>query len=534
MSEVIAERYRLVEALGEGGMGRVWQARDELLGRDVALKELVLPRGLPEAEIRDLRERAIREARAIARVSHPHVVRIYDVIHDGGSPWIVMELVIGRSLFEAVRDDGAMPPERVAGIGLDILAALRAAHRAGVLHRDVKPANVLLSDDGRVVLTDFGLAATTGDSGMTSTGIVLGSPSYLAPERALDEEITAASDLWSLGATLYAAVEGRPPYDKSSPMATLAALATQPPRPPEQAGVMQPVLAGLLRKEPAERIGADEAEELLRAAAGGVAGVLTPLPAKPTVVKQVETVEVPAPRKPSRNRVAWWVGSAAVLLLAAVIAGRPVLSDAGAEEVAAPPSAGVGAGVEQQSSDPGSPAPSVPVPSGSAPLSAPSATNAPGVTATTALAVAPTATTANPATTTTTTAAGAAEQPAAAVGSPVQNMQTGTCLQMDTGSGAIIMWTCNGTDAQKFDVRSDGSLRVMGRCVRILGNGNGGRVGTGACDGSTAAQWDLNSSFDLVNLEVVKCADVPDGSSADGVALQVWECSGTGNQKWRH
>ncbi|GIM95521.1 hypothetical protein Ato02nite_073140 [Paractinoplanes toevensis] len=174
MSELIAERYRLVEALGEGGMGRVWQARDELLDRDVALKELVLPRGLPQAEIRDLRERAIREARAIARIDHPNVVRIHDVIHDGGSPWIVMELVVGRSLFEAVRDDGAMAPERVAVIGLDMLSALRAAHRAGVLHRDVKPANVLIGDDGRVVLTDFGLAATTGDSGMTSTGIVLG------------------------------------------------------------------------------------------------------------------------------------------------------------------------------------------------------------------------------------------------------------------------------------------------------------------------------------------------------------------------
>ncbi|WP_213011333.1 RICIN domain-containing protein [Paractinoplanes toevensis] len=113
-------------------------------------------------------------------------------------------------------------------------------------------------------------------------------------------------------------------------------------------------------------------------------------------------------------------------------------------------------------------------------------------------------------------------------------MQTGTCLQLDTGSGAIVMWTCNGTDAQKFDIRGDGSLRVLDRCVRVLGNGNGGRIGSGACDGSTAAQWDLNSSFDLVNLEVVKCADVPDGSSADGVAVQVWECSGTGNQKWRH
>ena len=185
---VIANRYRLVRALGEGGMGRVWAARDELLGRNVALKEVVLERGLTPEEMDESRQRAIREARSIAQIEHPNVVGIFDVVTDNGSPWIVMELVESRSLFEAVEDDGPMAPQEVARVGLSVLAGLRAAHQAGVLHRDVKPANVLLATDGRIVLTDFGLATASGDSGLTSSGILLGSPSYLAPERALDED----------------------------------------------------------------------------------------------------------------------------------------------------------------------------------------------------------------------------------------------------------------------------------------------------------------------------------------------------------
>ncbi|WP_230415454.1 serine/threonine-protein kinase [Micromonospora tarapacensis] len=162
----------------------VWHARDELLGRDVAVKG-VTPEGLTRTELGDLRERAIREARAIAQIDHPSVVRIFDVVDDGDTPWIVMELIPSRSLWEAIDQDGPMTPEESARIGLAVLASLRAAHRVGILHREVKPANVLLTSAGRVVLTDFGLATLAGDSSMTRTGVVLGSPSYLAPERAL-------------------------------------------------------------------------------------------------------------------------------------------------------------------------------------------------------------------------------------------------------------------------------------------------------------------------------------------------------------
>jgi eukaryotic-like serine/threonine-protein kinase len=265
---IVADRYRLLEQLGQGGMGRVWLAHDDLLHRDVAIKEIVPPSGLTPVERQEMRERTLREARAIARLSHPNVVRIFDVLSSDGDPWIVMEYVRGRSLQEMLATDGPLPVVRVVDIGLGVLAALRAAHRADVLHRDVKPGNVLLGDDGRVVLTDFGLATVPGDPVVTRTGLVLGSPAYLAPERARDGSAGPEADMWSLGATLFAAVEGQSPYARPSAIATLAALATEPPAPARRAGPLRPLLNGLLRKKPAERISPDEAERLLLRAAG--------------------------------------------------------------------------------------------------------------------------------------------------------------------------------------------------------------------------------------------------------------------------
>jgi hypothetical protein len=533
--DVIADRYRLLRPLGQGGMGRVWAARDGLLDRDVALKELVLPPGLTPAEIHELRERAIREARAIARIDHPSVVRIFDVVRSGGAPWIVMELVPSRTLFQVVREDGPMAPERAAEIGLGVLGALRAAHRAGVLHRDVKPANVLLGHGGRVVLTDFGLAVTAGDSSMTSTGVVLGSPSYLAPERALDHHIGPAADLWSLGATLYAAVEGRPPYDKSSPVATLAALATEPPAPPVRAGVLRPALDGLLRKDPARRVEAAEAERLLRAAA---AGQMAPpevaraeaAPAEMAVQPSGEAAQVQPsgaatgemPAAPSRRR-RWWIGVAAVAAVAVAAAvARPMLSSADAEALFPLP--------QVQPSDPS--AASTPSPAAASQDAAPppsrSAVAPVGpaeVTRTAQQTATATATTRTPAPGT------SPATTAAATGHQIENMKTGTCLTLV--DDAVQLWACDGTDRQKFSFPSDGTMRVLGECIRILGTDNGARLGTGACSGSPA-QWNYNTSYDLVNLKVVKCTDVPDGDSTNGVPAQVWECTGNGNQKWRY
>ncbi|MFV2086623.1 protein kinase domain-containing protein [Micromonospora sp. LOL_021] len=266
--QLVADRYRLVEPLGQGGMGRVWKARDEVLHRDVAIKELVPPPGLTDQERREMRERSLREARAIARLNHINVVRVFDVLRTDGDPWIVMEYVPSRSLQDVLAQNGPVPATRAAEIGLGVLGALRSAHLSGVMHRDVKPGNVLLGHDGRVVLTDFGLATVPGDPNVTRTGLVLGSPAYIAPERARTGSAGPEGDLWSLGATLYAAVEGQSPYARQTAIATLSALATEPPPPVRRAGPLKPVLAGLLRKDPYTRMKADEAERLLTRAAG--------------------------------------------------------------------------------------------------------------------------------------------------------------------------------------------------------------------------------------------------------------------------
>jgi eukaryotic-like serine/threonine-protein kinase len=263
--DLVAGRYRLVESAGSGGMGRVWLATDEVLNRRVAVKEVVSPDALGPDEVRDMGARAVREARAAARLNHPNVVTVYDVVVGDTTPWIVMEYVPSRSLSQAVAEDGPMEPAAAARVGLAVLSALQAAHGVGVLHRDVKPGNVLMADDGRVVLTDFGVATILGDPSVTRSGLVFGSPSYLAPER-LQENATigAPADLWSLGATLYFAVEGRPPYQRSGPLATVAALASEDPDPMARAGPLVPVISRLLRRDPTRRPSAPTVYRLLR------------------------------------------------------------------------------------------------------------------------------------------------------------------------------------------------------------------------------------------------------------------------------
>ncbi len=262
--QFVAGRYRLVSQIGAGGMGRVWLARDEVLHRDVAVKEVLLPPDMTDDERDELFLRTFREARAAGRLTHPNVVAVHDVVQAEGRPWIVMELVRSRSLYQVIKEDGPITPKRAAEIGLAVLAALRAAHAAGVWHRDVKPGNVLLAGDGRVVLTDFGLATFDGDGTVTRAGIILGSAQYISPERARDGSSGPEADMWSLGATLYTAVEGRSPFARDTTMATLTALATLPPDPPKRAGALRPILIGLLRKNPRHRMRADEVARLLQ------------------------------------------------------------------------------------------------------------------------------------------------------------------------------------------------------------------------------------------------------------------------------
>lgn len=261
---LLAGRYRLGEVLGRGGMGTVWRAVDETLGRTVAVKELRFPSAIDEEEKRRLITRTLREAKAIARIRNTGAVTVYDVVDEDDRPWIVMELIEGKSLAEVVREDGLLTPRRAAEVGLAILDVLRAAHRQGILHRDVKPSNVLISDDGRVVLTDFGIAQVEGDPSITSTGMLVGAPSYISPERARGHKPGPAADLWSLGGLLYASVEGTPPYDKGSAIATLTAVMTEPLDPPKNAGHLEEVIYGLLAKDPAQRLDDAGARALLQ------------------------------------------------------------------------------------------------------------------------------------------------------------------------------------------------------------------------------------------------------------------------------
>ncbi|MFE1752635.1 serine/threonine-protein kinase [Streptomyces anandii] len=266
---LLAGRYRLADAIGSGGMGRVWRAHDEVLHRAVAIKELTAALYVSESDRAVLLARTRAEARAAARINHSAVVTVHDVLEHDGRPWIVMELVEGRSLADEVKEQGRVEPREAARVGLWVLRALRAAHGAGVLHRDVKPGNVLLGQDGRVLLTDFGIAQIEGDTTITRTGEVVGSVDYLAPERVRGHDPGPASDLWALGATLYTAVEGLSPFRRTSPLTTMQAVVDEEPRDPQHAGPLAPVITALLRKDPAARPDAAAAEAMLAEAAEG-------------------------------------------------------------------------------------------------------------------------------------------------------------------------------------------------------------------------------------------------------------------------
>ncbi|WP_217549445.1 serine/threonine-protein kinase [Streptomyces sp. GbtcB6] len=285
-------RYRLAESIGQGGMGRVWRAADETLDRQVAVKEMRID-GLDAEDARTRRERTLREARATARIDHPNVVRVYDVVDEGERLWIVMELVNGRSLEWIMAEEGALSPRAAARIGLGLVAALRQVHAGGVLHRDIKPGNVLVeSTAGRVVLTDFGIAAIQDAKALTMVGMLVGSPDYMAPERISGRPQGPPSDLWSLGATLCAALDGRSPFSRDTTLATLHAVLYEEPELPSTAGPLHDLLAALLEKEPTVRPGLEEVERELHPVA---------YPA------QTPTERYPAPRPAERPTPAYVV-----------------------------------------------------------------------------------------------------------------------------------------------------------------------------------------------------------------------------------
>ncbi|MFB4277872.1 serine/threonine-protein kinase [Nonomuraea sp. MTCD27] len=267
--DVVGGRYQLAAELGSGGFGRVWRARDETLDVDVAIKELQLPTGMPETERAERLARATREARNAARLrKHDGIVAIHDVVIDDGLPWIVMELVDGCSLSEHMQKHGPLPMGRAIEVAAALLTAIGAAHREGVVHRDIKPANVMLAENGKVLLTDFGTAIHTTDTALTATGMLIGSAEYTAPERLRGADGLPAGDLFSLGVTLYQAVEGVSPFRRDTQEATLAAVLLEEAPAPRRTGPLTQLITRLLDKDPGRRPTADEA----LAMAGSIAG----------------------------------------------------------------------------------------------------------------------------------------------------------------------------------------------------------------------------------------------------------------------
>jgi len=254
VGHLIAGRYSLMRVVGSGGMGTVWAARDQLLGREVAVKEILARGGLLDG---------MQEARLAARVSNPHVVRVFDVVVEDGQAWIVMQLLPSRTLADVLGEKGSLPPRTVARMALDVLSALGAVHAAGVVHRDVKPGNVLLADDGHAVLVDFGIATSVGDTSPTSPAMLLGSPAYLPPERAQGGHCGPAGDMWSLGAMMFAAVQGAAPFEREEPVATINALLYEPTPYPDRAGALAPLITSLLSADPADRPGVDQARRVV-------------------------------------------------------------------------------------------------------------------------------------------------------------------------------------------------------------------------------------------------------------------------------
>jgi len=309
---VVVGRYALLGELGRGGMGVVWRAQDQVIGRQVAIKEL----RLPDAETAAVfSERALREVRTGGRLNDPSVVTVYDVVTDGGTTFIVMELVEAPSLADLVRRRGPLSAPQVAQLGERVLAALQAAHAAGIVHRDVKPANILVAPDGRVKLTDFGIAHAVDDPRLTTSGMIVGSPAFMAPERVEGREAMPESDLWSLGATLFFAVEGTVAFERATTAATLHAIMTEIPYLTRGQGPLAAAILGLLVAKPEARLTAPQAQNLLATAASQ--GMPRTPPSGSAMPAQTRVAE-PPPKKSHRSL---WLAAAAVLVVGALAGG---------------------------------------------------------------------------------------------------------------------------------------------------------------------------------------------------------------------
>lgn len=352
---VLANRYTLTAELGRGGMGVVWRGEDTVIGRPVAIKELRLPDGAKDAGV--FAERVLREVRTGGRLNDPAVVTVYDVLTDAGTTYIVMELVEAPTLSEMVRRHGPLPPHQVASIGEQVLSALRAAHDAGIVHRDVKPANIMVAPNGRVKLTDFGIAQAVDDPRLTTSGMIVGSPAFMAPERVAGREALPASDLWSLGATLFFAVEGNVPFERSTTAATLHAIMNEVPYLTHVQGPLASAIMGLMISAPEARISSDQARGLLSLAAQQPGAPTSPhghptvaQGQPPTMLAHASQGAVAGPPGSTAKRKALVTGgvlAAVGLLVGGFFLGKPVWSPATDEALHSTLTYGTGGDVEE-------------------------------------------------------------------------------------------------------------------------------------------------------------------------------------------
>ncbi|MCI2420353.1 serine/threonine protein kinase [Saccharopolyspora sp. K220] len=330
-TRIIGGRYQVVQELGRGGMGIVWRAWDQVIGREVAIKELHLPDGVPQAERQVYEERVLREARTAGRLNDPAVVTVHDVLAESGITYIVMELVQAVTLSEYVAQWGPLRPDQAVDLARQVLSALESAHAAGIVHRDVKPSNIMVAD-GRVKLADFGIAQTLDDPRLTTSGAIVGSPSFMAPERIQGADASPASDLWSLGATLFFAIEGWVPFERQTTAATLNAVLNETPRLSSPQGVIGSVITGLLISDPRARFTGPQVRALLDSLPAGGAPEQTLPVGAPTRVAR----DAPQPKRSLRPWLIATAIAAVVLFVAGVVIGRFVLVGGGVPTAMAP------------------------------------------------------------------------------------------------------------------------------------------------------------------------------------------------------
>nr|WP_239134813.1 serine/threonine protein kinase [Streptomyces sp. SID12488] len=574
---MVAGRYRLLDRIGRGGMGTVWRAHDIVLGRQVAVKKLHPQPHLSEDELATLHERTRREARSAARISHPNVVVVHDVVDDEGLPAIVMEYVPSRTLADLIEAHGPVSPAEAARIGLGVLAALRAAHRAGVLHRDVKPANVLLAEEDRVVLTDFGIAQASDTSTLTVTGRLVGSVDFIAPERLAGGRPGPEADLWALGATLFQAVDGHSPFLRDTVSETMYAIALGPLPEVRHAGPLAPLIQGLIATKPDERLSAEEAERLLRtAAAEGPASVAVPAaPTVPAANVGPGTAPEPIPaRDPAGGpepdhgeRVASTAGAApdgtaatsagrrrsqpqsrpgrwkkpvviGTAVATALLIAIPLLITLTAGKGSPGATAPAGTRVTADGSAPQSPSPSGSV----TPASVSSPSNSPGSDATLPTTPLPSSSksASGAAKVDTGTNPGADDTPTRSesdsstsrTGHALVVAASGKCLSSGDGTEGTQLFqaACDGSTAQRW-LTGSGTIRSAGKCMTVAGGATDDRtaIQLADCDGRGSQRFSL-SGTELLAGQSQKCVDIFGGAS--GTAAVLWECNGRDNQTW--